>query len=196
MIVGYSALGVGGITIGLLPLITFLATHPFAAGYDGLDHFYPTLGLTRKFVVAGRYFFALVIGVSMTAIFFVLGVIAATILGDAVSLVDFAMVLLASFLLTSIVVAFNLTLLFKLGFRAARFFATTFPLFLLMGIMFLINTFGGWSLDFISQLSHELSRFSFGGIFNPIIILIAIIWSLLMGLSYFLSLKFYIRRDF
>jgi len=195
-IAGYVSLGASGITMGLLPLVTLLATYPFAAGDNGLDHLYATLGITRKSVVAGRYLFALAMGVLVTIVFFALGITVATILGDAVSLTDFATILTVAFMITSLIVALNLPLLFKLGFRDAKSFATMFPLILILGIMLLINTFGNGSPYFLAQLSYDLSGFASGSIVNPIVVLVAVTWILLMICSYTLSLKFYGKRDF
>ena len=195
-IVGYTSLGVGGITMGLLPLVTLLATYPFAAGNDGLDHLYATLGLTRRFVVTGRYFFALAMGVLVTVVFFAVGVATAAVLGDAINLTDLVSILVVAFLVTSLIVALNLPLLFKMGFRDAKSFAMMFPLVLMLGFMLVMHTFGGGSPYFLAELSQNISGFAISDTLNPIMVVVITTWFFLIACSYKLSLTFYSKRDF
>jgi len=195
-IMGYISLGIGGITMGLLPLVTLLATYPFAAGNNGLDYLYATLGLTRRFVVTGRYFFALFMGILVMVIFFIIGMATATILGDAINVVDLVKILLMTFLITLLTIALNLPLLFKMGFKNAKSFATMFPLVLILVLMFAMHIFGDGLPNFIENLSQDIGGFAISNAVNPIIIAVIIIWILLMACSYKLSLFFYSRRDF
>jgi len=194
-ILGYISMGASGITIGLLPLVTLLATYPFASGNNGLDHLYAALGITRKSVVAGRYMFALAVGVLVAIIFFVMGISAAAVMGDAISVSVFAIVLIVAFTLTSVVVAINLPILFKLGFRDAKSFTMLFPPLLMVGLLLAMRMVAGGSHYFMANLSYDLSGFDFSANFVPIVV-IAVVWVVLMACSFMLSLKFYSKRDF
>jgi len=195
-ILGYRAMGASGIALGFVPFVNTFVAFPFAAGNNGLDTLYSSLSISRYRVVVNRYLFTIVFALAIAILFLIIGITAASVMGDEVNILMFVMVISSVFVMATFMSAVNLPILFRMGFKKAKPFATIFPMFITMGLWFFVNN---REIDF-DQLpagfSEDLTTVSLtsSAVFG--LVGIALVWLLVLFCSHLISFKLYNKRDF
>ncbi|MCL1994908.1 MAG: ABC-2 transporter permease [Defluviitaleaceae bacterium] len=185
---GYSNMGIYGVGLGLIPNLSYLATLPFSGGANGLDTLYNTLGISRAGVVRGRYVFALIFSVLLIAFFGVVGVGLAQVTNEEINYSIYIAILASNFLIAVLALCATLPVLFKFGYKKARFYTTIGPMLLLIMLLMLNNFFGGGTGS-VLLMPADIEVFS-------LLLLGVAILLVSLPSSYFLSVYFYKKRDF
>jgi len=183
------------IPVSVLMLLAY-SINPFAVEEKGeLNYFYLTLPVKRKTIVAGRYILSLIMllcGIALGILFMPLAngfSMSKWFLG----IKGYLVVISLSYLLYAILNLFMFPVLFKLGYQKGKFWGFYLPTIffsLLFGIYTGITYLPGntaLTFDFILYASENLLLVS-GGTF--------ILATMLLSLSYMISIRQYSRRDF
>ena len=189
----YSPLAV--IPISVIIFLSF-SVNPFAVEEKGaLNNLYLTLPVRRKTIVAGRYMLSIIMllcGIA-TGILFMPLANKFSISKWFIGIEGFMVVISLSYLLYSILNLFMFPILFRLGYHKGKFWGFYLPVVffaLLFGLFFTITSLPGNEtliLDFIVYATENLIMVS-----GSIVVLATI----LLILSYTISLKLYSKRDF
>lgn len=186
--------------LAVIPMSVFMflsfSINPFAVEEKGdLNNLYLTLPVRRESIVAGRYMLSLIMMISGIA----LGVLIMPLVNRFaiskwfIGIEGYLVIISLSYLLYAILNLFMFPTLFKLGYNKGKFWGFYLPVFffaILFGVYSSITTLLGnttQTFDFITWVSENLLVLS-GGLF--------ILASILLFLSYILSLKLYSKRDF
>lgn len=181
--------------IGLMLAVMFLS-HPFAIGEkNNLDALYTTLSLDRKTVVAGRYFFLLVLNMCAFLAVFALTAITMFVKGEAPlgeilsEMLAVATVVVA---MSFVVQALQLPLYFKLGYEKGKI-VSLIPLFVMFGALIgfnLLTTY--FESDFTQHITQLVQLMN-----TPVFIVLAGLSVIaVVFVSYKLSVAFYKKREF
>ena len=181
--------------IGLM-LGTLFVSHPFAlSDKSNLDALYATLSVDRKTVVLGRYLF--VLALNLCAIFLstalaAIGLLVVDISGFATGAGEaiWVAIVLASVFL--VIQSIQLPLYFKYGYAKAKFFSLV-PFAALMAGFLAFTTIAKDS-EMLAGASGFFESFIYSGFWT--IPLVALFLLLILFVSYTLSLKFYLKREF
>jgi hypothetical protein len=192
IMLGNAASGIGaGVMIATLSM-----SYPFAIGEkSNLDALYTTLSLKRKTVVAGRYLFALLLNICAVLFMFVLallGLFVAEMIGMIVSGEDIVWMLAVLAAAFVVIQAIQLPLFFKFGYTKARFFSLV-PFMAVMALSFALAAWAqaaGSSGTMPEIFTHWANNSTLLALLSVVIL------SLLVFVSYRLSLSFYRKREF
>ena len=189
----YSPLAV--IPMSVILFLSF-SVNPFAVEEKGaLNNLYLTLPVRRKSIVAGRYMLSIIMmlcGIAI-GILIMLLVNKFSISKWFIGIEGFMVVISLSYLLYAILNLFMFPILFRLGYHKGKFWGFYLPMVffaLLFGLFFTITSMPGnetLTIDFIVYASENLLMVS-----GSIVVLATI----LLILSYMISLKLYSKRDF
>jgi hypothetical protein len=187
-------------TLTVIPLsvILFLSfsVNPFAVEEKGeLNNLYLTLPVRRKSIVAGRYILSIIMLLCGIAIGILIMPLANkfSISKWFIGIEGFMVVISLSYLLYAILNLFMFPILFRLGYQKGKFWGFYLPMIffaLLLRAYSTITYLPGnktLALDFIVYASKNLLMVS-----GSIVVLATI----LLILSYMISLKLYSKRDF
>lgn len=200
-VVGYIAVGVHGLMMGIFPLATNATTYAFSAGNNGLDKLYITLAIKRKTVVVGRYLFSLLVSLVSSLAYFAIGSALACLLSHDTSVYGLGFMAIMLFFIISTINAIDMPILFKLGYKRAKMISLMLPMLIILGL-FLVSQINGVEADeqFLTEMTdyfgYRLFRgdISFTDVFSMLLTLSA--WGLVIFISYLLSLFFYRKREF
>jgi len=179
--------------IGIILMFTMLyVSYPFAVGENnGIDALYATLSVKRSTVVLGRYLFALVLDVCGGLFAYLFTAVIWTVLGKEFNARESLAVTLAIFGIYSVMQAIQLPIFFKLGYMKAKFLAYL-PL---AGMPLLVVIFSNLLKDVISfeQITDLVGWFAK----NPAVAILlgVVLWCLVIGFSYRISVSHYAKRD-
>lgn len=188
---GFHNVGVYGIGLGFMPLVTLFVAHPFSMGGDGLDALYAALSIPRKTVVMGRYVFLVGLVILSTALYMAVAFILSTALGAEANMLLVLAILGMAAVVAIFTSAFSIPFLFRVGFKQGKTMATMIPTFLMLGVFMLANFQLDTDVYGIETLPTSPDVFPGG------MIIIAIVGlCLVVCLSYVMSAKFYLKRDF
>lgn len=186
--------GTSASAIGILMMYsTLYVTYPFAVGEkNGIDGLYTTLSIKRNTVVLGRYLFAFTISIFSGIFAYISTYIILTILQKNFNAWESFITTIIMFLVYSTLQAIQLPIFFKLGYTKAKFLAYLPFIGLPLAALLFVN-----SLKNKIPLEKVTSFFEWF-VANPpfAIIFGAIIWFIIMFISYQISLSYYKRRDF
>ncbi|MDD4295816.1 MAG: ABC-2 transporter permease [Ruminiclostridium sp.] len=172
------------------------SVNPFAVEEKGaLDNLYLTLPVRRKSIVAGRYMLSIIMLLCGIAIGILIMPLANkfSISKWFIGMEGFMVVISLSYLLYAILNLFMFPILFRLGYHKGKFWGFYLPMIffaLLFGVYSGITQLPGnktLTIDFIVYASENLLMVS-----GSIVVLATI----LLILSYLISLKLYSKRDF
>jgi hypothetical protein len=189
----YSPLAV--IPMSVILFLSF-SVNPFAVEEKGaLNNLYLTLPVRRKSIVAGRYMLSIIMLLCGIAIGILIMPLANkfSISKWFIGIEGFMMVISLSYLLYAIHNLFMFPILFRLGYHKGKFWGFYLPMVsfaLLFGVYSTITNLPEnktLTLDFIVYASENLLMVS-----GSIVVLATI----LLILSYMISLKLYSKRDF
>ena len=188
--------GGGGSPASISMIMAFGFTYisyPFAVGEkNGIDALYATLPITRKTVVAGRYVFSLILNILVAAIGVLTILVFSVVFKAEFAAIEILMVTLVSIVIFGVIQAMQLPIYFKLGYAKAKFAA--FLPFGLVPLLVLILSRLSTQMDFGALFSAAVAWISNNlGIFG---IWCALIWAVGIVLSYFVSVRFYLKREF
>jgi len=185
-----------GLGVGMM-LGTIYLGYPFALGEkSNMDALYTTLSVDRKTVVAGRFAFIFLFNLCSIIAALVIAAITLFIAGK----LDFnangvetlvAIVMIAA--LFAVIQLFQLPVFFRYGYTKAKLL-TFMPFIALMVGYFLISGFAGQlfgDLQFILSVGNFLAA-------NQMLIIVLIILAMLLAtfISYRISVKAYVKREF
>jgi len=198
--VGYIILGIFGIAIGLMPLVTNLAIYPFSAGNNGLDIFYKSLSISRKTIVLGRYLFGVVLALFCIFAMLVIGIVGSVIFQNGTQIDGFAVMLAALFFVITTMNFITLPILFKVGFKKSRMLVMLLPLGIIVAITSAFHLLDVDYRQFFDNAILEISQnMAVGGFFTNIlteVLIMFFVWLAVLLVSAFASLKLYEKREF
>lgn len=184
----------------VIPMSVFLSLsfslNPFAVEEKGeLNNLYLTLPVRRKSIVAGRYILSIIMLLCGIAIGILIMPLAnkLSISKWFIGIEGFIVVISLSYLLYAILNLFMFPILFRLGYHKGKFWGFYLPMgffALLFGAYSAITHLPGnktLTLNFIVYASENLLMVSGS---------IVVLATMLLILSYMISLKLYSKRDF
>lgn len=184
----------------VVPMSVFMffsfSINPFAVEEKGeLNNLYLTLPVNRKTIITGRYLLSLIM--------FICGIVTGTLLMPLVNKFSLSkyfigfeglvVIITLSYLLYSILNLFTFPILFRLGYNKGKFWGFYLPIIFFAILFSSYVTFSSMpkystlTLDFIMFASENLLLVSGG---------LAALATIILLLSYLLSLKLYSQRDF
>jgi len=202
-VIGYVSMGLAGAILSPVLFIPTFTSFTFSAGNNGLDAFYAALFIERKTVVIGRFLFATLLSAITVLVLFVTGILVALIMGDDVSFLGFASLLIGVFLVTTIVDFINLPFQFKWGFKKTRTFGMLLPILMFAPAVFVFynSDIDMNNMDYLfNDIMNEIGAFMLYGNVSPWMIAVAVgafaVWLVALIGSAALSIVFYRKRNF
>jgi len=198
IVVGYMSMGITGIAVGAVPIIVNIASYPFAVGENGLDRLFASLSLPRRTVVMGRYIFAILLALAVSLVYLGVGHILFSI-DQMPSLTPLLIVVAGTFVISTFLIAINLPVLFKVGFKKAKFFSSMLPIFMVLALAVASNLQGDSGENIIASIFGFFSRMMSGdGFIYDVLIPTGLIftWVAAILASLLISHKLYDSRDF
>jgi len=121
----------------VMVMSVFVAAYPFAiAEKNDLDTLYGVLPIRRRALVAGRYWFAMVLVVIAAVVGTLIGFAMGAAMGLPFGCVELGYLLVAAFVIVGVLVSVQFPLYFALGYTRARL-VTFLPIFAVMAVVIL-----------------------------------------------------------
>lgn len=169
-------------------------SYPFAiCERNGMDALYPTLSISRRTVVLGRYLFALAFDICAAITGIVVTFAVLFVMQKTLNVSETMLTMLVMFIMVSIIEAVQLPIYFKLGYNKAKVMA-----YLPFVGFFLVTVVVGRFIPVDNGLSEGITSFIGWVESNPFIAasIGIMIWFGLMFISYQIALSYYSKRDF